>query len=98
MSCYRQLLWRQTKGPTGIIKETCGPRKRPYSLAASVRTVRPGPIIPAVPGTPEAPRTANKNRRFSGRPCLPGTVGKGSRPGLTIGMRCGMSMEVLTQG
>ena len=98
MSCYRQLLWRQTKGPTGIIKETCGPRKRPYSLAASVRTVRPGPIIPAVPGRQGRP----ENRLFLlavlGASGVPGTVGKGSRPGLTIGMRCGMSMEVLTQG
>ena len=79
MSCYRQLLWRQTKGPTGIIKETCGPRKRPYSLAASVRTVRPGPIIPAVPGRQGRP----ENRLFLlavlGASGVPGTVGKMGR-------------------
>ena len=48
-------------------------------VAACIRYILSRAISLTVPGTPEAPRTANKNRRFSGRPCLPGTVGKMGR-------------------
>ena len=48
------------------------------------------PILPPVPGRPEKPKSTNKNRRFSERSGVPGTVGeKGPEP--IIGMRYGIS-------